>query len=81
MRRHPFPLYPPARKQRSQAKMLEGKAVFSESISELVLIVEHVRGEGVEVHGPVRLDWMGADSYYVYDPNSNLLEWWARDER
>lgn len=26
--------------------------------------VEHVQGEGVEVYGPVRLEWMGADSYY-----------------
>ncbi len=41
--------------------------------------VEHVRGKGVEVHGPVRLDWMGADSYYFYDPDGNLLEWWSRD--
>lgn len=41
--------------------------------------VEHVRGEGVEVYGPVRLDWMGADSYYFYDPDGNLLEWWSRD--
>jgi len=41
--------------------------------------VEDVRGEGVEVYGPVRLDWMGADSYYFYDPDGNLLEWWSRD--
>ena len=26
--------------------------------------VGHVRDKGVEVYGPVRLDWMGADSYY-----------------
>lgn len=42
--------------------------------------VEHVRGEGVEVYGPIRLDWMGADSYYFFDPDGNLLEWWSRDE-
>ncbi len=41
--------------------------------------VEHVRGKSVEVFGPVRLDWMGADSYYFYDPDGNLLEWWSRD--
>jgi catechol-2,3-dioxygenase len=41
--------------------------------------VEHVQGEGVEVFGPVRLEWMGADSYYFYDPDGNLLEWWSRD--
>ncbi len=41
--------------------------------------VEHVQGEGLEVFGPVRLEWMGADSYYFYDPDGNLLEWWSRD--
>ena len=41
--------------------------------------VEHVRGEGVEVFGPVRLDWMGADAYQFYDPDGNLLEWWSPD--
>lgn len=43
--------------------------------------VEHVRGMGVEVYGPVRLEWMGADSYYFYDPDGNLIEWWSRDAR
>lgn len=38
----------------------------------------HVRSEGVEVYGPVRLEWMNADSYYFYDPDGNLLEWWSR---
>jgi catechol-2,3-dioxygenase len=42
--------------------------------------VEHVRARGVEVYGPVRLDWMSADSYYFYDPDGNLLEWWSRDQ-
>jgi catechol-2,3-dioxygenase len=32
------------------------------------------------VYGPVRLDWMSADSYYFYDPDGNLLEWWSRDQ-
>jgi len=41
--------------------------------------VKHVRGKGVEAYGPVRLDWMGADSYYFYDPDGNLIEWWSRD--
>ncbi len=43
--------------------------------------VEHVRCKGVEVYGPVRLEWMGADSYYFYDPDGNLIEWWSRDAR
>lgn len=39
--------------------------------------VDHVRSHGVEVYGPVHFDWMGADSYYFYDPDGNLLEWWS----
>lgn len=40
---------------------------------------EHVRSQGVEVYGPVRLEWMNADSYYFYDPDGNLIEWWSPD--
>ncbi len=45
----------------------------------LAKAVEHVRSKGVEVYGPVRLEWMGADSYYFYDLDGNLIEWWSRD--
>lgn len=41
--------------------------------------VEHVRSRGVTVHGPVRLAWMNAESYYFYDLDDNLLEWWSPD--
>jgi catechol 2,3-dioxygenase-like lactoylglutathione lyase family enzyme len=40
---------------------------------------DHVRGQGVEVYGPVTFDWMKATSYYFYDPDGNLLEFWAPD--
>ncbi len=39
--------------------------------------VEHVRSSGVEVHGPTHFDWMRATSYYFYDPDGNLLEFWS----
>ena len=39
--------------------------------------VEHVRANGVEVYGPTYFDWMGATSYYFYDPDGNLLEFWS----
>lgn len=39
--------------------------------------VEHVRGRGVEVYGPIDFDWMNARSYYFYDPDGNLLEFWS----
>jgi catechol 2,3-dioxygenase-like lactoylglutathione lyase family enzyme len=33
-------------------------------------------GASVEVFGPVELEWMNAGSYYFYDPDGNLLEFW-----
>ena len=42
--------------------------------------VEHVRGSGTAVYGPTRFDWMRATSYYFYDPDGNLLEFWSPDE-
>ncbi len=38
-----------------------------------------VRGSGVEVYGPVHFDWIKASSYYFYDPDANLLEFWSPD--
>jgi catechol 2,3-dioxygenase-like lactoylglutathione lyase family enzyme len=29
------------------------------------------------VYGPVELEWMNAESYYFYDPDGNLLEFWS----
>jgi catechol 2,3-dioxygenase-like lactoylglutathione lyase family enzyme len=40
--------------------------------------VAHV-GTSTEIHGPTRFDWMQATSYYFYDPDGNLLEFWSRD--
>jgi catechol 2,3-dioxygenase-like lactoylglutathione lyase family enzyme len=41
--------------------------------------VERVKSSGVDVYGPVELDWMRARSYYFYDPDGNLLEFWSPD--
>ena len=41
--------------------------------------VERVHGAGVQVFGPVRLDWMRAKSFYFYDPMGNLVEFWSPD--
>jgi catechol 2,3-dioxygenase-like lactoylglutathione lyase family enzyme len=45
----------------------------------LAAAIAHVRVSGVEVYGPVRFDWMQATSYYFYDPDGNLLEFWSPD--
>ncbi len=42
--------------------------------------VEHVREQGIEVYGPAHFEWMGAESYYFYDPDGNLLELWSPED-
>lgn len=37
------------------------------------------RESGVPVYGPTRFDWMKATSYYCYDLDGNLVEWWSPD--
>lgn len=46
----------------------------------LAASLARVRDGGVDVHGPVRLEWMRADSYYFYDPDGNLVEFWSPDD-
>jgi catechol 2,3-dioxygenase-like lactoylglutathione lyase family enzyme len=53
---------------------------FDVARDELDANVERVRAAGVQVYGPVELDWMDAQSYYFYDPDGNLLEFWSPRE-
>ena len=41
--------------------------------------VEKVKSKGVEIYGPVDFKWMKAKSYYFYDPDGNLIEYWSPD--
>lgn len=43
----------------------------------LEMAAEQVRSNGIEVYGPETFDWMNARSYYFYDPDGNLIEFWA----
>ena len=52
---------------------------FEVARDELDAAAGRVRKAGVEVHGPVELEWMNARSYYFYDPDGNLLEFWSPD--
>jgi catechol-2,3-dioxygenase len=47
---------------------------------QLEAAVRHVEAFGVTVYGPTYFEWMRAKSFYFYDPNGNLLEWWSPDE-
>jgi catechol 2,3-dioxygenase-like lactoylglutathione lyase family enzyme len=53
---------------------------FEVPAAKLEEAVEHVRSKGLEVYGPVEFEWMNATSYYFYDPDANLLEFWARND-
>jgi len=44
---------------------------------QLEAAVIHVRTAGTEVYGPVHFEAMAADSYYFYDLDGNLLEFWS----
>jgi catechol 2,3-dioxygenase-like lactoylglutathione lyase family enzyme len=52
---------------------------FEVARDELDDAVDRVRRAGVDVYGPVEFDWMNAQSYYFYDPDANLLEFWSPD--
>jgi catechol 2,3-dioxygenase-like lactoylglutathione lyase family enzyme len=47
--------------------------------AKLEAAAQHVAAQGVEVYGPTHFEWMNATSYYFYDPDGNLLEFWARE--
>ena len=46
---------------------------------QLEAAVAHVHAAGVMVYGPIRFEWMQAQSYYFYDLDGHLLEWWSPD--
>jgi catechol-2,3-dioxygenase len=41
--------------------------------------VHHVRAQDIAVYGPVHFDWMNAISYYFYDLDGTMLEFWSPD--
>jgi len=50
---------------------------FDVARDDLDAAVSRVRAAGVEVYGPVEFEWMRARSYYFYDLDANLLEFWS----
>ncbi|MGB5894280.1 MAG: VOC family protein [Ignavibacteriaceae bacterium] len=41
--------------------------------------IEKIKSTGIEVYGPVDFKWMKAKSYYFYDLDGNLIEYWSPD--
>jgi catechol-2,3-dioxygenase len=52
---------------------------FEVGRNDLEQAVTKVNDAGVEVYGPVDFKWMKAKSYYFYDPDGNLIEYWSPD--
>lgn len=42
--------------------------------------LQRVRSNGVEILGPQKFRWMNAISYYFYDPDANLVEFWSPEQ-
>ncbi len=53
---------------------------FEVDRNNLEAALEKVRTAGIEVYGPVDFKWMKAKSYYFYDPDGNLVEYWSPEE-
>lgn len=47
---------------------------------DLASAVDRARAAGVKVFGPIRHEWMKAESYYLYDPAGNLVEFFSPDD-
>jgi catechol 2,3-dioxygenase-like lactoylglutathione lyase family enzyme len=52
---------------------------FEVGRNDLEKAVTRVKDTGVEVYGPQQFKWMSAISYYFYDPDGNLIEYWSPD--
>ncbi len=52
---------------------------FEVARNNLEQAIEKVKSRGVEIYGPVDFKWMNAKSYYFYDPDGNLIEYWSPD--
>ena len=65
------------------SRLPEGKrfgpvhCAFQVEFAELEAAKALVESKGIAVYGPTFFDWMQAKSYYFYDPDQNLLEFWA----
>ncbi|GAC1445822.1 MAG: hypothetical protein NVSMB52_08540 [Chloroflexota bacterium] len=46
-------------------------------VAKLERAVNHARAKGIEVYGPTFFAWMRATSYYFYDLDGNLIEFWS----
>lgn len=60
-----------------EGKRLAGPVHFALRCEEPAPALERLKDAGIEVHGPTEFAWMGARSWYAYDPDGNLAELWV----
>ncbi len=39
--------------------------------------LDKLKENKITIYGPVDFEWMNAKSYYFYDPDNNLVEYWT----
>jgi catechol-2,3-dioxygenase len=44
---------------------------------DLYPMLDRLRAHDIDIFGPTFFEWMNADSWYFYDPDGNLLEYWV----
>lgn len=46
-------------------------------MDKLYQAIDMVSRHGINIYGPKEFEWMNAVAYYFYDPDGNLIEFWA----
>jgi len=41
------------------------------------LALNKMKNAGIKIYGPTKFEWMNATSYYFYDLDGNLVEYWS----
>lgn len=50
---------------------------FNVSSKNLNSLVKNIKKKGIKIYGPHYFKEMNAISYYLYDPDGNLIEFWS----
>ena len=40
-----------------------------------------IKVANIKIYGPIKFEWMNAISYYFYDPDGNLVEYWSPNKK
>jgi len=56
-----------------------GKIHFALEVNKenIELALNKMKNAGIKIYGPTKFEWMNATSYYFYDLDGNLVEYWS----